>query len=123
MLNDILGKFCFVVGKLAGESLTDVVEDQEERRATFVNSLLNGDGSDIIAPLSATNNPTEDKIQQPQVTEDKTTSSDLKVKSMLMDLFLYFVSHPLLRKSVSLNVGFRFKTIKDLVKSTIFLSN
>ncbi|XP_031124357.1 DExH-box ATP-dependent RNA helicase DExH7, chloroplastic isoform X2 [Ipomoea triloba] len=66
----------------AGESLTDVVEDQEERRASFVNSLLNADGSGIIVPLSATNNPTENKIQQPQVTEDKTTSSDLKVKKV-----------------------------------------
>lgn len=119
MLNDILGKFCFAVGKLAGESLTDVVEDQEERRASFVNSLLNADGSGIIVPLSVTNNPTENKIQQPQVTEDKTTSSDSKVKSMLMVLFLYFVSHPLLRKSVSLNVSLSFKTIKILSKSTI----
>nr|GMD82979.1 DExH-box ATP-dependent RNA helicase DExH7, chloroplastic isoform X2 [Ipomoea batatas] len=66
----------------AGESLTDVVEDQEERRASFVNSLLNADGSGIIVPLSVTNNPTENKIQQPQVTEDKTTSSDSKVKKV-----------------------------------------
>ncbi|XP_019173848.1 PREDICTED: DExH-box ATP-dependent RNA helicase DExH7, chloroplastic isoform X2 [Ipomoea nil] len=66
----------------AGESLTDVVEDQEERRASFVNSLLNADGSGIIASLSATNNPTENKIQQPQVTEVKTTSSDSKVKKV-----------------------------------------
>ncbi|CAH9121887.1 unnamed protein product [Cuscuta epithymum] len=64
----------------AGECLANIVEDQEERRDCFINLLLDAYETGTIAPLSVTDNSTEDMMHKPQATEDQTTSSNFKIK-------------------------------------------
>ncbi|OIT26180.1 PREDICTED: DExH-box ATP-dependent RNA helicase DExH7, chloroplastic-like isoform X1 [Nicotiana attenuata] len=59
-----------------GDSVIDIVDDQVERRAYFVDSLLDTSGSENITHCDVSNNASEEKFLEPHATEDKTAIAD-----------------------------------------------
>ncbi|XWS55304.1 hypothetical protein CRYUN_Cryun10bG0163800 [Craigia yunnanensis] len=58
-----------------GESLTKIEDSEEDRRAGFVDWLLNADDSRSKAPSDDTNESALDEFQKPYIEENKTSSS------------------------------------------------
>ncbi|XP_052179398.1 DExH-box ATP-dependent RNA helicase DExH7, chloroplastic isoform X2 [Diospyros lotus] len=67
-----------------GESLIKIRDGEEDRRATFVDSLLSVEGSESIAPVDSLDGSLQEKFEKPLVREnvDSTASpADLKAES------------------------------------------
>lgn len=75
---------------MTGDSVKDIVDDQEERRAYFVDSLLDASGSETVTNSAVSNNASKENFLEPRTTKDKTVTADFKgeVFCMLMDSFL-----------------------------------
>ncbi|XP_059313551.1 DExH-box ATP-dependent RNA helicase DExH7, chloroplastic isoform X2 [Lycium ferocissimum] len=64
-----------------GDSVKDIVDDQVERRAYFVDSLLDASSSETITHSDVSNNAIEEKFLEPHTTKDKTAAADFTAKN------------------------------------------
>ncbi|XP_055816324.1 DExH-box ATP-dependent RNA helicase DExH7, chloroplastic-like isoform X1 [Solanum dulcamara] len=65
-----------------GDSMKDIVDDQVERRAYFVDSLLGASGSETITLSDVSNNASKEKFLEPHTIEDKTVPVDFTAKNL-----------------------------------------
>lgn len=72
-----------------GDSVKDIVDDQVERRAYFVDSLLEASGSETITHSDVSNNASKEKFLHPHTTEDKTVPVDFTGEVCLWILFWF----------------------------------
>ncbi|XP_027773875.1 DExH-box ATP-dependent RNA helicase DExH7, chloroplastic isoform X2 [Solanum pennellii] len=68
-----------------GDSVKDIVDDQVERRAYFVDSLLDASGSETITLSDVSNNASKENFLHPHTTEDKTVPVDYTAKNPLKE--------------------------------------
>lgn len=59
-----------------GDSVKDIVDDQVERRACFVDSLLDASGPETMTLSDVSNNASKEKLLEPRTTEGKTVPVD-----------------------------------------------
>lgn len=81
-----------IVCNFVGESSANVEDNEADRRAGFVNSLLNVDVMDPIASANLVNSPLQEICQKSHEGNESSAagSADLKVKSMFTDFPNFF---------------------------------
>lgn len=85
----ILGdKNCYNIGSLSGDSSINIEESEEDRRASFVDSLLNADGSASTVPTDVTDTISHEN--QESVIEDNNNSAISGVNRVVESMFLLF---------------------------------
>ena len=86
--------YCYNMWDLTGESLADVEDTVEDRRANFVDSLLTADHSSSAASDDVTACSPPEKFQKPRVEENENSTlagSDSLVDSMFIHLSLSYL--------------------------------